>query len=315
MNSPNQKLNKSAHSSPLARKFGNNTDSGIAYKMQKMNNFSEQNLSIGSNSKHLSSSDILKFNKENNASKGQNTINTDSTPAAKKTSLNSIIRSGSNKETTESIKTLEFSQIEMINVAKKILAKREQHTNEQDANSSVRAMKEKFENMSNLIEEVPLTPRLLIKKFEAMSKESGSVIPTIQQSASKPVEVKTGRVVSSFLSNIESAIQSSPQCNSTKIIDCSSKSNCKQNLAPKYDIEFIDSTDTTQVTQLEINDEDEEDDTDDDDTDEDDDDDDDEEEEENEDEDSDDNSDYDVEETYVHDQDRTLTPKRELLRS
>ncbi len=238
-----------------------------------------------------SSSDFRQFNnKENITRKSSNSINT--------------------KETT---KNIEFSQTEMLNVAKKILAKREQQNEQQDVNSSVRAMKEKFENMINnvneqsvLNEEVHLTPRLLIKKFEAMSKDGA--IPQTQSSASKTIEIKktATRVVSSFLSNIDTAIQSSPQCNSTKIIDCSSKSNIKS--APKYDIEFIDSTDTTQITQTESDNEvDTDEDEEEEEEEEEDNDDDDELSDEEEEEDDDDNSDYEVEETYI--QDKTLTPK------
>jgi hypothetical protein len=200
----------------------------------------------------------------------------------------------------------------MLNVAKKILAKREQQNEQQDVNSSVRAMKEKFENMINnvneqsvLNEEVHLTPRLLIKKFEAMSKDGA--IPQTQSSASKPIEIKktATRVVSSFLSNIDTAIQSSPQCNSTKIIDCSSKSNIKS--APKYDIEFIDSTDTTQITQTESDNEVDTDEDEEEEEEEEEDNDDDDDELSDEEEEDDDNSDYEVEETYI--QDKTLTPK------
>ena len=252
-----------------------------------MNSNSEKHLNID---RHQLSTDF-RFNKENL------TITSSSKLPQPSASSTSIVRSTSNKEMKK-----EFSQAEMLNVAKKILAKREQHT-EQDPNNSVRAMKEKFENMtknvneqSALNEEVHLTPRLLIKKFEAMSKD-GPLQSTATTSASRPIEIKksSGRVVSSFLSNIDTAIQSSPQCNSTKIIDCSSKSSDVKS-APKYDIEFIDSTDTTQVDSDEDDDEV--------DTDEDDDELSDEEEEED---DEDDNSDYEVEETYI--QDKTLTPK------
>jgi hypothetical protein len=139
-----------------------------------------------------------------------------------------------------------------------------------------------------------------------MSKDGA--IPQTQSSASKTIEIKktATRVVSSFLSNIDTAIQSSPQCNSTKIIDCSSKSNIKS--APKYDIEFIDSTDTTQITQTESDNEvDTDEDEEEEEEEEEDNDDDDELSDEEEEEDDDDNSDYEVEETYI--QDKTLTPK------
>ena len=268
MNSSNQKL------SPFTKKLVNN-DSGIASKIQKIN--------------HLSNSD-LSFNKENSK--------IESPKSAKKTS-NIGFKPAENK-------TLEFSQTEMLNVAKKILSKRQQQQqSEPDSkhNNSVRAMKEKFENMVNhaneqsiLNEEVHLTPRLLIKKFEAMSKDAGGV--ALNTPASKMGDIKTSGRVTSFLSNVDTAIQSSPQCNSTKIIDCS-KSSIKQQLAPKYDIEFIDSSDTTQVTQSEINDSEDEDDIEDEETDEDD----------VEEELSSSGSDYEVEETYLHEQDTTLTPK------